>query len=61
MSSCSKKVRLVLEEKNIRWTGHHMNLRKGETRTKSYGGSVGEGYGKGYDLDIKYRWMKKVS
>ncbi len=36
MSSCSQKVRLVLEEKNIRWTGHHMNLRKGETRTKSY-------------------------
>ena len=36
MSSCSQKVRLVLEEKSIRWTGHHMNLRKGETRTKSY-------------------------
>ena len=36
MSSCSQKVRLVLEEKNILWTGHHMNLRKGETRTKSY-------------------------
>ena len=36
MSSCSQKVRLVLEEKNIHWTGHHMNLRKGETRTKTY-------------------------
>ena len=36
MSSCSQKVRLVLEEKSIRWTGHHMNLRKGETRTKTY-------------------------
>ncbi len=36
MSSCSQKVRLVLEEKKIRWTGHHMNLRKGETRTKTY-------------------------
>ena len=36
MSSCSQKVRLVLEEKNLSWHGHHMNLRKGETRSKEY-------------------------
>ena len=23
-------------------------------------GSVGEGYGKGYDLDIKWRWIEKL-
>jgi len=22
--------------------------------------SVGEGYGKGYDLKVKYRWIKKL-
>jgi len=36
MSSCSQKVRLTLEEKNLTWKGHHMNLRKGETRSKEY-------------------------
>ena len=36
MSSCSQKVRLTLEEKNLTWKGHHMNLRKGETRSIEY-------------------------
>tara|TARA_Y100000739_G_C20605586_1_gene465402 strand:+ start:543 stop:1310 length:768 start_codon:yes stop_codon:yes gene_type:complete len=36
MSSCSQKVRLVLEEKKLLWTGIHMDLRKGETRTPEY-------------------------
>lgn len=36
MSTCSKKVRLVLAEKNLAWTGHHMDLRSGATRTKEY-------------------------
>ena len=30
MSSCSQKVRLTLEEKNLIWKGHHMNLRNGK-------------------------------
>ena len=36
MSSCSQKVRLVLEEKKLEWAGNHMDLRKGETRTPEY-------------------------
>ena len=36
MSSCSQKVRLVLDEKELKWHSHHMNLRKGETRSKEY-------------------------
>ena len=36
MSTCAKKVRLVLVEKALQWTSHHMNLRAGETRTKEY-------------------------
>ena len=36
MSSCSQKVRLVLDEKELKWHSHHMNLRKGETRSKDY-------------------------
>ncbi|MBL8381174.1 MAG: glutathione S-transferase family protein [Burkholderiales bacterium] len=27
-STCSQKVRLVLEEKGLAWTGHHLNLRR---------------------------------
>ena len=42
MSSCSQKVRLVLEEKNLSWYGHHMNLRKGETRSKEYTSKLNE-------------------
>ena len=36
MSTCAKKVRLVLAEKSLRWKGHHMDLRAGDTRTKEY-------------------------
>lgn len=36
MSSCAQKVRLTLAEKNLQWTGHHMNLRRGDTRTEKY-------------------------
>ncbi len=36
MSSCAQKVRLTLAEKNLEWTGHHMNLRRGDTRTEEY-------------------------
>ena len=36
MSSCSQKVRLLLEEKKLEWIGKHLDLRKGETRTKEY-------------------------
>ena len=36
MSSCSQKVRLALDEKKLKWHSHHMNLRKGETRSKEY-------------------------
>ena len=42
MSSCSQKVRLVLEEKNLSWYSHHMNLRKGETRSKEYTSKLNE-------------------
>lgn len=36
MSTCAKKVRLVLAEKGLEWTGHHMDLRAGDTRTPEY-------------------------
>jgi glutathione S-transferase len=36
MSTCAKKVRLVLAEKNLEWTSHHMDLRAGDTRTPEY-------------------------
>ena len=36
MSTCAQKVRLTLAEKGLEWEGHHMNLRKGETRTPEY-------------------------
>lgn len=36
MSTCAKKVRLVLAEKGLQWQSHHMNLRAGDTRTKEY-------------------------
>lgn len=36
MSTCSKKVRLVLAEKSIPWESKHLNLRAGETRTEDY-------------------------
>jgi glutathione S-transferase len=36
MSTCSQKVRLTLAEKELPWQGHHMNLRRGDTRTQEY-------------------------
>ena len=36
MSTCAQKVRLTLAEKGLEWTGHHMNLRRGDTRTPEY-------------------------
>ncbi len=36
MSTCAKKVRLVLCEKGLSWQSHHMNLRAGDTRTEDY-------------------------
>jgi glutathione S-transferase len=36
MSTCAQKVRLVLAEKHLEWTSHHMDLRAGDTRTKEY-------------------------
>ena len=36
MSTCAQKVRLTLAEKELNWISHHMDLRKGETRTPEY-------------------------
>jgi glutathione S-transferase len=36
MSSCAQKVRLTLAEKNLQWTGYHMDLRRGDTHTAEY-------------------------
>ncbi len=36
MSTCAKKVRLVLSEKGLAWQSHHMNLRAGDTRKEDY-------------------------
>ena len=36
MSTCAQKVRLTLTEKCLDWTSHHMDLRKGDTRTDEY-------------------------
>ncbi len=36
MSTCAQKVRLTLAEKGLEWTGHHMDLRRGDTRTDEY-------------------------
>ena len=36
MSTCAQKVRLTLAEKNLNWDSHHMDLRKGDTRTPEY-------------------------
>lgn len=36
MSSCAQKVRLTLAEKKLEWTGHHLDLRRGDTRTDEY-------------------------
>lgn len=36
MSTCAQKVRLTLAEKGLSWTSHHMDLRRGDTRTPEY-------------------------
>ena len=36
MSSCAQKVRAVLEEKGLEWTGHHLNLRAGDAQRPDY-------------------------
>ena len=36
MSSCAQKVRTLLAEKNLEWTGHHLDLRAGDTLTPDY-------------------------
>ncbi|MBH98240.1 MAG: glutathione S-transferase [Rhodospirillaceae bacterium] len=35
-SNCSMRVRMVLEEKSIPWTSHHLDLRKAENATEEY-------------------------
>ena len=35
-SNCSMRVRMALEEKNIPWTSHHLDLRKAENVTEDY-------------------------
>lgn len=36
MSVCAQKVRLALAEKNLSWTGHHLNLRAGDQHKPDY-------------------------
>jgi glutathione S-transferase len=36
MSTCAQKVRLTLAEKELNWKSHHMDLRRGDTRTSEY-------------------------
>ncbi len=36
MSTCAKKVRLVLAEKGLEWTGHHLSLRQGDQHKPDY-------------------------
>jgi len=36
MSTCAKKVRLVLAVKNLDWTGHHLSLRQGDQHKPEY-------------------------
>jgi glutathione S-transferase len=36
MSVCAQKVRIVLAEKELKWKDNHLNLFKGEARTKEY-------------------------
>jgi glutathione S-transferase len=38
MSNCSMRVRMVLTEKNLPWTSHHLDLRKKEAVTPEYFG-----------------------
>lgn len=36
ISNCSMRVRMVLEEKELPWISHHLDLKKNETRTPAY-------------------------
>ncbi|HEX8902919.1 glutathione S-transferase family protein [Vitreimonas sp.] len=36
LSSCAQKVRIALDEKQISWTSHHLNLRKGDQFDPGY-------------------------
>jgi len=36
MAVCAAKVRMALAEKGLQWTGHHLDLSKGETRSPEY-------------------------
>jgi glutathione S-transferase len=36
LSNCSQKVRMVLAEKGLGWTNHHLDLAKAEHRTDAY-------------------------
>lgn len=36
MSTCAQKVRLILAEKKLPWKSHHLDLRRGDSRTSEY-------------------------
>ena len=36
MSVCAQKVRFALAEKNLKWEGHHLNLRAGDQQRPEY-------------------------
>jgi len=36
ISNCSMRVRMALEEKQLPWVSHHLDLKKNETRTPAY-------------------------
>ena len=36
ISVCAQKVRVVLAEKNVPWTAHHLSFSKGEQLTPEY-------------------------
>jgi glutathione S-transferase len=36
ISVCAQKVRIVLTEKNVAWTSHHMSLARGEQLTPAF-------------------------
>lgn len=36
MSTCAQKVRVVLAEKDLKWTGHHLKLREGPQHAPAY-------------------------
>ena len=44
MSNCSMRVRMVLVEKDLPWTSHHLDLRKKEAVTPEYFGIHPKGW-----------------